>query len=672
MSRARITAALLLAAAALTGGAVAAPAAVPPLADFFRMPLFAAPRLSPDGRYLAAIVNQKGDAQDLAVLDVENPKNSKIIASLVEADIYDVHWVNDARLVFTARDRISGEGRPVAPGLWAIDRDGANLKQWISASRYAGDKRKPREARLLEWQWHLLRTLGDGSDDVIVEQSIHDQATGRVVDTQLARLNTRTGGRQRLAEDAPEGVLQWLVDERGEPRFATTYDAKTSYVTYRRLPADGDKPARWENWDSGETERAARRMPLWIGADSSLLVLRRVGGDTLALFEDGAKEPLLGIPGHDLTPRLVFDRPGGRLLGAHHEGEGPGSTWFDGGMRAAQQQVDALLPNTVNVIDCGRCLDASASLLVTTLSDQAPPAYHLYRRDAGTLSVLARAAPWINPEQMGQRFVRRIAARDGRAMPVQLTVPPGPATGPRPAVVLVHGGPWVRGNYWPWERHAQLLASRGYLVIEPEFRGSRGYGTQHYRAGFKQWGLNMQDDVADALQWAVKEGLADPARACIAGASYGGYAALMGLVRHGDRYQCAINWVGVSDIDLLFSRHWGDTGDATSRVRMNVAIGDREADAALLRANSPLHNADKIKRPLLMAYGALDQRVPIKHGEDMRDALAKLGAEVEWISYADEGHGWRKPANNVDFWARVEKFLDRHIGAGRMATAGAQ
>ena len=178
----------------------------------------------------------------------------------------------------------------------------------------------------------------------------------------------------------------------------------------------------------------------------------------------------------------------------------------------------------------------------------------------------------------------------------------------------------------------------------------------------KQWGLAMQDDLADAVDWAVKKGWTDPDRVCIAGASYGGYAALMGLVRHHDKYRCAINWVGVTDIDLMYSIHWSDTTDQWKRQGMPLLIGDRANDADQLRAASPVRQADKLRRPVLMAYGLDDPRVPLDHGVAMKDALERHKQAVEWITYPDEGHGWLRLETEIDFWTRVEKFLGRHIG----------
>jgi len=236
-----------------------------------------------------------------------------------------------------------------------------------------------------------------------------------------------------------------------------------------------------------------------------------------------------------------------------------------------------------------------------------------------------------------------------------------------PMVVLVHGGPQVRGNQWEWNPETQFLASRGYAVLEPDFRGSTGYGDRHFRAGWKQWGLAMQDDIADGARWAIAQGIADPKRICIAGASYGGYATLMGLVNDPDLYRCGVSRAGVTDINLLYDGHWSFTSDLSEQYKqygMPDMVGDPVKDAEQLKATSPIRQAARIRAPLLLAYGGADVRVPIYHGRKFMDAIKPTNKQVEWIEYADEGHGWSLPSTRVDFWGRVEKFLDKHIGDG--------
>ena len=280
-----------------------------------------------------------------------------------------------------------------------------------------------------------------------------------------------------------------------------------------------------------------------------------------------------------------------------------------------------------------------------------------------------RAAQGCRPAPDGTLDLHRFKARDGLEIPVWITHPrPAPAAAapdkpaPRPAVVLVHGGPWVRGNSWQWSADAQFLASRGYVVIEPEFRGSTGYGGRLYRAGLRQWGRAMQDDLADAVRWAVARGWVDGQRVCIAGASYGGYATLMGLVRDPGLYRCGVAWVAVSDPRLMFK--WQSISDQSDEIRQHsypALIGDPVTDAAMLTDIAPVTHAARIRAPLLLAHGQLDRRVPVEHAEKLRNAMAAAGHAPDWVLYPDEGHGWLKPANRFDFAQRMERFLAEHL-----------
>jgi dipeptidyl aminopeptidase/acylaminoacyl peptidase len=221
----------------------------------------------------------------------------------------------------------------------------------------------------------------------------------------------------------------------------------------------------------------------------------------------------------------------------------------------------------------------------------------------------------------------------------------------------------VRGTFWQWNAEAQFLASRGYVVVEPEFRGSTGYGEKHFRAGWKQWGQAMQDDVTDALRFAVGKGWVDPARVCIMGASYGGYAALMGLAKDPEQYRCGVALAAVSDPRFKYEFHWSDASQAARDIYMPAMVGDPKKDAALLAAASPLAHVQRIKAPVFLAHGDDDVRVPLEHAERMLAALRKQGKDVEWQLYVDEGHGFSKETNAVDYYRRVESFMAKHLKA---------
>jgi dipeptidyl aminopeptidase/acylaminoacyl peptidase len=405
--------------------------------------------------------------------------------------------------------------------------------------------------------------------------------------------------------------------------------------------------------------------PVYVESPLRVYAIARVEGDAIALVVMDLSNPsvprtnvLISVKGFDFTGSLVRSRSGD-VLGVTYLAEAHGTHWFDPRMRKIQEQVDAALPGTTNLLDCGHCENVE-NVVIKSTSDRSPPVYHVLRVGTGAIEPLWGARPWIDPAEMATTDMVRVSARDGLQIPVYVTRPRG-VKGPAPTVVLVHGGPWVRGREWDWEPQAQFLASRGYVVVEPEFRGSTGYGDRLFRAGWKQWGQAMQDDVVDAALWAVKQGFADPARICIAGASYGGYATLMGLIRNPDVFQCGVQWLGVTDIDLMYSIHSSDLSAAYLKYGMPVMVGDREKDAERFAAVSPVRQAARIQRPLFMAYGALDRRVPIEHGQELREALERANRPFEWKVYDDEGHGWMSTANQVDFWTRVETFLARHL-----------
>ena len=250
-------------------------------------------------------------------------------------------------------------------------------------------------------------------------------------------------------------------------------------------------------------------------------------------------------------------------------------------------------------LSCSQCKDPQL-LLVFSHSDQDPGRFWLYRPATNAWTALGAVRSDIVPARMATLDFMRAKARDGLDLPIWVTTPrkdaPGLRDGKRAAVVLVHGGPWMRGGHWGWDGDAQFLASRGYVVIEPEFRGSTGYGALHFRAGWKKWEGAMQDDVADALNAVAAKGLVDPKRVCIAGASYGGYATLMGMIRYPELYRCGVAWVAVTDPRLLFENSWeNDSSEEARNYSMPAMVGDPQQDAAMLKAAAPVERAAEIR-----------------------------------------------------------------------------
>lgn len=662
-------------AATLTTSALAqtapAPLAKPTVEDFFRDPQMRQVRLSPDGRFLAFVVN-KGASAMLVVADIDNGMKSTPVAGFQDADVGSYAWVGSERLVYTSRQSQGDRWRNIhSAGLWAVKRDGTEQRQLIHAMYGAdGQTSSLVASRILPADWKFVSAPDDGSNEVLIYSGRYD-GRDQLADVKLARLDITTQRRRNLDADAPKDTKGWVIDAVGEPWALTTFDGPTERI-YFKNPAGG-----WKLWKTGGLyDNTAPGLFASDGRDLRLVVKRSAEG-TEALYRVDPKtleleaKPLIATKGFDFDGDAEFDPETRQLLGLHFENDAPTSYWFEPRLKQWQAEIDKRLPGRANHIDCRRCL-RTGRLLVSSSSDQQPTQYFLFDTAKGALAMLGSSRPWIQGAQMGQRDLHRIPARDGLELPVMVTMPAGKAAGPRPAVMLVHGGPSVRGTHWTWDEEAQFLASRGYVVIEPEFRGSTGYGEKLFKAGWKQWGLAMQDDVSDALQWAVKQGWVDAKRVCIAGASYGGYAALMGLIRDPDQYRCAVSWVGVTDLNYLASDEWSDLSDVWRTYGMKTMVGDPVKDAEQLRQTSPLRRAKEIRQPVLLAYGGTDRRVTLQHGQDLRSALEAAGhRQVQYVTYNDEGHGWRKLATKVDFYGRMERFLAEHLGTGAERAAEA-
>jgi dipeptidyl aminopeptidase/acylaminoacyl peptidase len=618
--------------------------------------------LSPSGHYVVLLNRLDSGQQALVVRDTADLKRVETIATFESARLLDVEWVNDNRLTFTLKNsKIEFDGNF---DQFAVDRDGKNLTHLIS-----GNWRHEQQSlgslikdRVLTADYAFGGVTHDGSDDIIVNKLSWNNIDFRPQAVHPFRLNTRT----RLLTDMvngpqPERVQEWLFDASDQPRVAIA-SGKGRCIAYYRADAAGP----WSEISNRDCFNDPAFQPLMFDNRNTLYVRAGYKGRSALFFFDLDKktldkEPFVDIDGFDFSGSLEEDFASRKVLGVRFVADAASTAWLDPTMQGIQKKIDALLPGSVNQVTCSRDCRNPVAVVVVATSDRMPPTYFLYTPPDGHIVGLGSSHPDIQPKQMGKRDFYRYAARDGLQIPVYVTMPPDKADGPRPAVVLVHGGPYVRGGSWEWDAEAQFLASRGYVVLQPEFRGSTGFGGAHFRAGWQQWGRAMQDDLADAAAWAVKQGWADPKRIGIMGASYGGYATLMGLVRNPDVFRAGVEWGGVTDIELLFTAVESDASEDARRYDMKTLIGDPLKDPAAFADVSPLAQAGRIRQPLLMAHGAQDRRVPLVHARKMHGAVTASNANVEYVVYPEEGHGWRQEADSIDFWKRVEAFLDKNL-----------
>jgi dipeptidyl aminopeptidase/acylaminoacyl peptidase len=620
-------------AASLAAAAIRAAAAEPPaIESFFRLPQYARMALSPDGKRIAALA-PVGGRQGLVVIDVDH-RNATPIAAAQGFDVVDVHWINSRRMYY--RFATLGERDEDAQfGVWlAIDIDGTNRR---------------------ELPYYIERTLPGETDDIIVRARLR----GFV---ELFRLNSRTGARESLSIGKPDGgrFESWVVDSKGVPRVFTVYDLASVRVWYR---AATDAP--WTKIDEHPTRAHDGLNVVALSEDDRSLYVngRAKGRDVATIVRYDPQKKALGdiVAQHPQVDLHAAVADAEAIRGVAYDADRPGVAWFDETLAGIQGTIDKAMPGRVNTLSWST---DRQRVLVRSQSDVEPGSFYLLDRKTGTLEWLADTRPWIDPKQMSPMRPVRIRARDGKEIPAYLTVPRGSSGKNLPLVVVVHGGPWVDGDSWRWNPEVQFLASRGYAVLQPNYRGTTRYGWEYFSSSFGQWGLAMQDDVEDALRWAIAEGVADPQRVCIYGASYGGYAALMGAAKTPDLYKCAIDYVGVTDLPLLLSASWSDTWHSQFAVQTTkYQIGDPDKDAERLKATSPTSLASRINAAVMMAYGAADVRVVPEHGTMMKAALERAGKPPEvWMMVDGEGHGFRRLDNEVKFYGEMEKFLNRHIG----------
>jgi dipeptidyl aminopeptidase/acylaminoacyl peptidase len=624
-------------------------AAEPPLRvavePFFRHADYGSFKLSPSGKYVAGIVPVNGRG-GLVAIDVETRKPWPATTVNV-SDVGWFEWVNDERLVFTVLDLTVGGGEQRGSGLFTVKRDGSEFRMLVRPPTGGG--------QYVYRYTQFLAALHDGSDDILV---VANDANPRYPD--VYRLNTDTGRKTLRSLNKPGDVVRWVADRKGVVRVAVTEEKEGGGRLYWRAA----ESAPWEIIDDYKPRRQ-RFVPVAFDGDGSLIVASNARHDTQALYrfdpeKKAVGELLAAHPQVDLTGGLIYDYTKERVIGVAFNADKPGVAWFDEDWAKVAAMVDRALPDHFNVL----ARSDGARALVFSYSDVDPGTYYLLDVEKRKLERLVETRRDIKPDAMPARKPVRYSARDGLQIPGWLTLPKGADAKNLPLVVLVHGGPWAHGAGWGWNGEAAFLATLGYAVLEPEFRGSTGWGWKHYSASFKQWGRAMQDDLDDGMDWLVKDGTVDPKRACIMGASYGGYAVLMGLARDSNRWRCGIDAVGVTDINLLYDVAWSDSANSTFiTYTAKDLLGDQVADAAQLKATSPLEQAAGIRAPVLMAYGANDLRVPLVHGEKMRNALIARGVPVEWVVYAGEGHGFLLEANRFDFYGRVERFLDRNLRA---------
>jgi dipeptidyl aminopeptidase/acylaminoacyl peptidase len=303
--------------------------------------------------------------------------------------------------------------------------------------------------------------------------------------------------------------------------------------------------------------------------------------------------------------------------------------------------------------------------IIRTYSDRSLGSFYFYDKTKDELVKIADVSPWLSESELANMKPIEYKTRDGLTIHGYLTLPVGVVPKNLPVVVNPHGGPWAR-DVWTFNPEVQFLANRGYAVLQMNFRGSTGYGRKFWEASFGEWGLKMQDDVTDGVEWLKKQGIADPNRIAIYGGSYGGYCSLAGVTFSPDLYACAIDYVGVSNL-FTFMKTIPPYWEPYRKMLYEMVGNPGEiTDSLRLRATSPVFHTNRIKVPLLIAQGAKDPRVNQAESDQIVDALKTRNVAVEYILKENEGHGFQNQENRFEFYGRMEKFLEKHLGSTKL------
>jgi dipeptidyl aminopeptidase/acylaminoacyl peptidase len=642
---------LKLAAAALlvslaSGPAQPEPAAAPPLIPaeaFGALPFFTAPEISPDGTHLVA--GSVSDGRKAVVLaDLTRPDYA--LARIDLSDKFEMVWA-----------RWAGNQRVLMSLIIPTKLYGSEIR---TSRLFLFD--------LATRQIHPLdrRIGGIDGDDVIhidpqgkyillsAQRSIFE--TPAVLHVDLDTLKAK-----QLVKPYP-GVWSWYADRDGTVRAGLGTDSARWWLFYRDSAETGFRKVgtgrRPENQSVTDVEKL---LPV-AGSDKGYAIANKATGRyglyrydfvTNTLGEPVFEHKEVDVDGVGFSPRT------GDPDSVSYADDRDRVAWLDPALSAIQARLDRRLPGAVNRIVSRDALDRRMVVWSGGASD--PGTYYIFDRARRELRELARPYAALDGQALAPVQPVRYAARDGLAIPAYLTLPLGrPATG-LPLIVMPHGGPFIRDK-WTYEPWAQFLANRGYAVLQPNFRGSTGYGKAFVEAASGQFGRKMQDDLDDGVRWLVERGIVDSKRVCILGASYGGYAAMWAAVRNPEIYRCAISYAGISDVGEMLrvdrsqwiaQRYYRDWRD---RIR-----GDGGFDLARV---SPIARAAEIRIPLLIAHGEKDGNVPFAQSKKLHEALVRAHVEHEFVVYPDEGHGFAKVEDSVDFLKRVERFLARHNPAG--------
>ncbi|MFK7976602.1 MAG: alpha/beta hydrolase family protein, partial [Halioglobus sp.] len=604
-------------------------------------------QLSPSGEHLAYVLNSGGYSV-LAVQEIESGKRIMLRKTDNEKYVFRwLKWINPERFVFSVYfpDRrygvATGETRLLAAG---IHDDKVKL---LLKPRHDKEHR-----HISQVQDRIVSILPKEPDHILVAMDAEEPTFPGVY-----KVNVNNGKRQRVQRHK-KPIRSWVADQEGNIRAGVGFERLT---TNRSLWIRRSGEKKWTLVEEYKTFGRAEITPLGFGNNPDQLYVRDLHEGKYAVYlmdlasDNLARELVASDPDYDVSGGLVWSPKTGEVIGVEHAYAAGSVIYFDKQREAFQESLESTFTQTHNLI-VGLTDDEQQYLLYTSASDVGGVFYH-GKRDKGTVSAMLYNYPRLKDQELSHSKRITYAARDGQEIEGYLWLPVDSASKKLPLILFPHGGPMSsdRGGFDYW---TQFFTHRGYAVLQPNFRGSTGYGHDFSMASLRQWGLAMQDDLEDGVQSLVSQGIVDADRVCIVGASYGGYAALMGAVKTPDTYRCAISFAGIFSLPDLraTSRHY------VNKKIVNAQIG---SDKDQLRATSPLYHADKIKAPVLIAHGDIDRTVPVSQSRKMAKALKKSGREYQYLELENGSHSLSNEANRLGLFRAMDAFLAKHLPVER-------
>ena len=600
-----------------------------PLEDFFKNPEKSSFQLSPNGKKIAYMKpwEDGNRMMNVYIRDIDS-EDEKRITNASNRSLYGYFWLNDDRIAY-----IQDKGGDENIHIYAVNIDGTNDLDLTPFENI--------QARITD-------DLDEDPDYMIVSINNRDP---RVHDAY--RLNVNTGELSLIAEN-PGNIMGWMTDNDGKLRIALTSDGVNSSILYREKESDDFLPILTTNFKVSVS-------PLFFTFDNKeLYVSSNRNRDKSAIYKfnlNTAKETDL-IFEHDEVDvsGLIRSKKRKVLTAVSYYTDKRKIHFLDDWREKLQNNLESKLKGVeVAISDISK--DETKAIIVT-FSDVSRGTYYYYDIEKDELSKLADLSPWLDPNHMSKMQPIKYTSRDGLTINGYLTIPKGSSGKNLPVVVNPHGGPWARDR-WGFNPEIQYLANNGYAVFQMNFRGSTGYGREFWEKSFKQWGKTMQDDITDGVQWLIDEGIANPNKIGIYGASYGGYATLAGLTFTPDLYACGVDYVGVSSLFTFMESmppYW-----ELYREMMYEMVGHPEKDKELLASSSPLMHVDKISVPLFIAQGANDPRVKKSESDQIVEALKQKGIDVPYMVKDNEGHGFYNEENRFDFYREMSAFLEKHL-----------